>query len=154
MSAIVMFGMRCGGQVVGGRSARPFRALALGAVVAGMLMVVAVAPAVAADFTWSPDSSAKGSADAPAHWSTGSNWVGGAAPSGNVGTLTFPAESCGPDLRPRDTTTTSQQPVCPIADADVPGLTATNLKLIEPNPNPPPPVFPWGLGVEQRIGAE
>lgn len=83
MSAIVMCGTRAGGQ-----AARMLGAVALVGVVVGVLMVLGVAPAAAADYTWAP-----GGQDQK--WSTGANWAGGAAPSGSVGTLTFPGGACG-----------------------------------------------------------
>jgi hypothetical protein len=51
------------------------------AIVAGVL---GLPSAALADFTWS------GASTAP-NWSAGANWVGGTAPSGSAGTLTFPA---------------------------------------------------------------
>jgi hypothetical protein len=57
------------------------------AILAGVLGLPAAA--AAADFTWS------GGAAAPS-WSAATNWVGGTAPSGSVGTLAFPAlGTCG-----------------------------------------------------------
>jgi len=45
---------------------------------------VPVAQAQGTDFTWT-------GANNDGEWSDGANWVGGVAPSGGVGTLTFPA---------------------------------------------------------------
>ncbi len=59
--------------------------LGLGAVVCGALMAALPGTASAlTNFTWS-------GATTSIYWSSGGNWVGGAAPSGSVGTLTFPA---------------------------------------------------------------
>ena len=55
---------------------------ALGAAIA----LIAAAPALAADFSWSGGATASTSA-----WSAGGNWAGGLAPSGPVGVLRFPA---------------------------------------------------------------
>ncbi|MEA2371075.1 MAG: large repetitive protein [Solirubrobacteraceae bacterium] len=54
------------------------------ALVAGLGCVEQAGAAVPADFTWSGASSLPG-------WSTAANWAGGAAPSGTVGNLAFPA---------------------------------------------------------------
>jgi RHS repeat-associated protein len=53
-------------------------------------LLFATAPAWAADFTWS--------GEAPVgepNWSDSTNWVGGAAPSGSIGALTFPTVAVG-----------------------------------------------------------
>jgi Spy/CpxP family protein refolding chaperone len=63
-------------------TSRLFRALA-----SAVLAIAVAAPAAsAADFTWAPPASG--------NWSSGANWQGGVAPSGTVGTLSFPATPC------------------------------------------------------------
>src|SRR4051794_16251221 len=70
--------------------------------------------AVAADFTWNG-----GSSPYDSNWSNASNWSGGAAPSGSVGTISFPAAPC--------TSVTT----CGTAD-DIAGLTVSNLDIVNP----------------------
>jgi RHS repeat-associated protein len=67
--------------------------------------------AVAADFTWS------GTASEP-NWSIGANWMGGTAPNGTVGTLTFPelSEEC-----------TKLVATCYQSYNDIPGLEVNQL---------------------------
>ncbi len=84
-------------------------AVALVAVVVGVLMVLGVAPAAAADYTWAP-----GGQDLK--WSTGANWAGATAPSGSVGTLTFPGRACS-------------SPCSYATFDDIDGLTASTLAI-------------------------
>lgn len=72
---------------VGGRCAA-----VCGFVVAGVLAAPGTAAAVS-DFQWTGATqlAAQGSTD----WSTTTNWLGGVAPSGSVGTLSFPALTSG-----------------------------------------------------------
>jgi hypothetical protein len=57
-------------------------------VLLGVLALPSSAAAAVPNFTWS------GGAGAP-NWSAAANWVGGTAPGGSVGTLSFPALSAG-----------------------------------------------------------
>src|SRR4051794_29911042 len=66
------------------------------AVVVALFASAALPSAASAltDYTWvAPTGSFES-------WSTGSNWSGGTAPSGSVGTLTFPARACSPQCFP------------------------------------------------------
>jgi Divergent InlB B-repeat domain len=81
------------------------------AAIAGTMSVTA-SVAAATDFTWSGTGGG--------NWSTGANW-GGAAPSGTVGTLTFPSAPC--------TSTAS----CSTTN-DISGLTASSLAVVNPTP--------------------
>src|SRR5438105_3089521 len=70
--------------------------------------------AVAADFTWSG-----GSSPYDPNWSTAANWNAGVAPSGGVGTISFPAAPC------------ASVSTCGVTD-DISGLTASNLDIVNP----------------------
>jgi hypothetical protein len=84
------------------------------AVVAGVLGLPSSASALTA-FTWS------GAGSAP-NWSAGTNWVGGTAPSGSVGTLTFP-----PLAAPCTTT-------CYQSSNDLTGLSADGISIDDSAP--------------------
>src|SRR4051794_22748218 len=84
--------------------------------------------AVAADFTWSG-----GSSPNDPNWSTAANWSGGAAPSGSVGTISFPSAACTTGF------------VCNTTD-DIAGLAASNLDIVNPvGTSPGPPPGGWAL---------
>ena len=69
------------------------RGLALTAVLSVPCAVSASSAMALTNFTWS-GATPTTTSFAPA-WSKGSNWVGGTAPSGSVGTLSFPALTSG-----------------------------------------------------------
>ena len=87
---------RCnGGDVLAHRGTRwtailghRLRAVIAALVLAGSCLAAAASAASAANFTWSGAAAAGES-----KWSDGTNWEGGLAPAGSVGTLTFPALS-------------------------------------------------------------
>jgi hypothetical protein len=90
--------------------------------VCGLLAVTAsvLAPASAAaltDYTW-VGAAAPGSAN----WSSATNW-GGSAPSGSVGTLTFPALTSGA------CTATPPTATCYASSNDVVGLNASGISI-------------------------
>lgn len=110
------------------------RAVLLCTIIAAL---VCASGAVAADFTWT---------GGDGNWSNGASWVGGAAPSGTVGSLIFPSTACAPK--------------CPFANDDVSGLTAATLSFrgrrgeprawlfgvgFAPNPTPNPLTLTAGL---------
>ncbi len=69
------------------------------------------------DFTWS------GAGMLGTDWSTGTNWVGDSAPSGSVGTLTFPA------LTGNGCTSASPSDNCYFSDNDISGLSANAISI-------------------------
>jgi hypothetical protein len=91
----------------------------------GLLACLAViAPAAsAADFTWSAGNG---------HWGQDDSWSGGVAPSGTVGTLTFPAAAC-------------QANACPGTHNSISSLTAGTL-AIAGVPFGAAPANGWQLG--------
>jgi len=74
-------------------------------IVAGVLALAAASASATSNFTWTGAASA-------ANWSNATNW-GGSAPSGSVGTLSFPQLGSGPciDVPPTDTCYTSDNDV-------------------------------------------
>jgi hypothetical protein len=70
----------------------------------------------AAPFTWSGQAT-------PANWSQATNWAGSAAPSGSVGTLTFPA------LSSTACTSRPQTATCYQSTNDQSGLTAAGISI-------------------------
>src|SRR5579863_7207898 len=54
-------------------------------------------------------------------WSNGANWQGGSAPSGTVGTISFPAAAC----------TSASTDNCQ-SDENISGLTASTLSIVTP----------------------
>jgi hypothetical protein len=101
-----------------GRQRRAWRRARSGVVLllaAGVLALAAASATATSDFTWTGGASV-------ANWSNGTNW-GGSAPSGTVGTLSFPAlgsPACI-DVPPTDT--------CYTSDNDVTGLSANAITL-------------------------
>lgn len=96
--------------------------------VAGLLVVLgclgpAAAPAFAADFTWT----GMGVAGTTGwNWSNPANWAGASAPSGAIGTLTFPllpSVACPPE--PSGPTATT----CYLSNDDLSGISAEALVL-------------------------
>ena len=113
-----------------GRLARRV-SLALAAAVAPFAVGVVALPAASAsatasNFTWS------GASASSPNWSDSSNWTGGVAPSGTVGTLTFPNLSATTDGSGTcDTPLTSPPatPPCYNSTDDVAGIDAAGLDL-------------------------
>ena len=68
---------------------RRIRWLVAGLVLGSCALLLAAPVSAAADFTWSGAAPA-GTGLGPLDWSNRTNWVGGTAPSGSVGTLDFP----------------------------------------------------------------
>lgn len=87
------------------------------AVALAALTLAVVAPAAsAADYTWVPTWAPGGSSTV---WSNGANWQGGVAPSGTVGTISFPLAPCS----------SSPQGCGYFSMDDVQGLTASTLSI-------------------------
>jgi hypothetical protein len=83
----------------------------------------AAAPSVAADFTWSGEAPSMGPS-----WSTASNWLAGNAPSGRVGSLTFPL------LTSAACTAVPPTAACYRSDNDVTGLSVTGITIDDGEP--------------------
>ncbi len=87
------------------------------------VLAFAVAPAAAADFTWS--------GQAPSvdpSWSTASNWLADSAPSGSVGKLTFPL------LTSAACTAMPPTAACYRSNNDVTGLNVTGITIDDAGP--------------------
>ena len=90
----------------------------------GVLLVIALngaAPARAADFTWN-GSAPSGSPE----WSNSSNWVGGTAPTGSIGTLTFPALTSSACTAPPSAPPTN---TCRVSQNDLLGASVQGLSI-------------------------
>jgi hypothetical protein len=121
------------------------------AVVVGALSLALPATASARkDYTWSGATPVNGGTGTDySDWSNGTNWVGGIAPSGSVGTLTFPT------LTNSACTNPAQSEACWRTIDDISGLTANRISIGPDGDfgwelfgnsnfsNPPPPI---GLG--------
>jgi hypothetical protein len=91
------------------------------AVVVVASVLVPAAPAAAlTDFTWSGASPTSGG---DTNWSTAANWTNATAPSGSVGTLTFPT------LSSASCTANPPTASCYSSNNDVSGLTAAKLAI-------------------------
>src|SRR6516162_1341730 len=106
----------------GARRRRSGQAIRSGGLAAVLVLGMPVIPsaAAAADFTWS-GATALGSG--ASNWSNGPNWVGGTAPSGSVGVLTFPALTSPP------CTSTPPTDTCSQGTDDISGLSASGLTI-------------------------
>ncbi|HLI54996.1 MAG TPA: Ig-like domain-containing protein, partial [Acidimicrobiales bacterium] len=95
---------------------------AVAAAVALVTLWLGLAPqaSATAGYTWTGGES---TATGPGTWSSGSNWSGGTAPSGTVGTLTFP------DLSSCDSLSSPPSTACYNATDDVAGLSASGLSF-------------------------
>jgi hypothetical protein len=93
------------------------RKLAMGLAV----MLLSAAPASAANFTWTGAAPLTGPSSML--WSNGQNWAGGSAPSGSVGTLSFPRLT-GPCA-----SMSSSSNACYSSQNDVTGLSANAITL-------------------------
>ncbi|MGH9115599.1 MAG: hypothetical protein ACRDWW_07175, partial [Acidimicrobiales bacterium] len=95
---------------------------AAAALVLGVQMVGAgTAGAATTSFTWS------GAGTTTSAWSSTANWTGGTAPTGSVGTLTFPDLGSTCDQLPPPTS-----PVCYRSDNDVSGISANSVDFSSP----------------------
>jgi hypothetical protein len=97
---------------------RVWTEFALAVLVVAAAGALASSAAPAANFTWSG-----GAASGEGKWSNTSNWLGGAAPSGTVETLTFPLLTSGA------CTTTPETEACRHSENDLTGVTANALDI-------------------------
>ena len=89
---------------------------------AALMAATAAGATTVTSYTWTGASASATLGD----WSLPSNWSGGAAPSGSVGTLTFPDLSANSAC-----TTTPQTEACYVSTDNVPGIGASGLDFTQ-----------------------
>lgn len=100
---------------------RRLRSAGLAVALAAGLTVGTSSTALGASFTWS--GAARASDPGSPFWSDGANWVGGVAPSGSVGTLSFPRLTSG------GCTANPQVDTCYLSVNDLAGLSVNAVSI-------------------------